>query len=176
MTHDNRMDFYLSLDTVAEVFNVELSAARKRAYFAALEDIPWEALEQALHEAIRCEKYFPVPATLRELAGYATEKLPAAEAAWQRLRNLECRYNREALTDPLTKQVFEAMGGGYILEWGFGNWDLIKEDQKRREFVSRYRELQNAQAIEAVQPARAEALRLAAWGWQAPGPEEDEPL
>jgi len=174
MTHDDRLDFYLALDTVAEVFNVELSAARKRAYFAALEDVAWDAIERAMHEAIRCEKYFPVPATLRELAGYATEKLPAAEAAWQRLRNLECRYNREALRDPLTKQVFEAMGGGYILDWGFGNWDLTKEDQKRREFVSRYRELQHAQAIAASQPQRDETMRAPA-GFLAL-PEEGEVL
>lgn len=162
MTPHDKMDFYLLLDTVAEVFNVELSATRKRAYFAALEDMPWDDMERACAEAMRSEKFFPVPATLRELAGYAAEKLPAAEAAWQQLRNLETRYNREALTDPLTREVFEAMGGGYVLDWGFGNWDLAKEDQKRREFVSRYREAQHARALAHAAPRGVFAL---------PGPE-----
>jgi hypothetical protein len=172
MTLDDYADFLLAMDAVAEIFPIELSATRKDAYFAALADIPWGKVEEAFHAAIRCEKFFPVPATLRELAGYAVQKLPAAEAAWQRLRNVECRYNREALDDPMTRQVFEAMGGGYVLEWGFGNWDLTKEDQKRREFVSRYRELQHAEAI-AGSPERKEL-----WGARPQllaEPEEVEP-
>lgn len=159
MTNNDRVDFYLALDTVAEVFNVELSATRKRAYFAALEDVPWDAIEVAFRDAIRLEQFFPVPATLRELAGYITERLPAAEAAWNRLRDIEKRYNRDALNDPITREVFEAMGGGYVLEWGFGNWDLVLEDRKRKEFLGRYRELQQARAIEAAQPERAAIMQ-----------------
>jgi hypothetical protein len=147
VSNDNKLTLYLALDSVAEVFNVVLSPTRKQAYGEALSDIPLDAILQACAVAIRTEKFFPVPATLRELAGFPVETLSQAERAWQALRNLRTRYNREALADPLTRQVFDAMGGAYILDWGFGNWPLDQEDRKRREFLSRYREAQNAQAL-----------------------------
>jgi hypothetical protein len=151
MTNDDKRDFYLTMDGIAEVFNIELSTMRKRAYFVALADLPWQAIREACQKAIRVEKFFPVPATLRELAGFPTDKRDPAEAAWHRLRNAHDRYNRAALSDPLTRQVFEAMGGGYALEWGFGNWPLEQEDRKRREFISRYHETQNANALVMTQ-------------------------
>lgn len=147
MTEMETQEFLMMLDTVAEVFDVELSDARKTAYLVALQDIPHEALRRACEEAIRTGKYFPVPGVLRDLAGYGMTPTDPAEAAWIRLRNLQTRYNREALEDPITKAVFEQMGGGYVLTWGFGNWALEKEDQKRREFISRYNEARNAQVI-----------------------------
>lgn len=150
--HDtNDVAFSLMLDALAEAFNTTLSATRKLAYWGALEDIPLDALQRACDLAIRHEEFFPVPAKLRKLAGYDSAGLPPAEAAWQRLRNVQHRYNREALADPLTREVFEAMGGGYVLEWGFGNWPLEQEDRKRREFISRYHEAQHARAIAAGQ-------------------------
>lgn len=154
MNDDNTIEFGLLLDSLAEVYGVALSASRKVAYWAALEDIPFADLREACDRAMRYEQFFPVPATLRKLAGYATEVLPPAEAAWQRLRNLATRYNREALGDPITREVFDAMGGSYVLEWGFGNWPMEQEDRKRREFLSRYREAHNARAIAAGQRHR----------------------
>jgi hypothetical protein len=151
MTNADKPTFYLRLDTLAEVFRLEISITLKRAYFAALEDLPLAALEDACRQAIKSEKFMPVPATLRELAGFPTDVLSAAESAWLALRNLACRYNREALSDPLTRTVFDAMGGGYHLDWGFGNWPLEQEDRKRREFLARYREAHNAQRVQRVQ-------------------------
>jgi hypothetical protein len=147
MTHKDKAKFYLMLDSLAEVFDVELSDSRKEAYAVSLQDIPLRQMTDAFTQAVRTAKYFPVPAVLRELAGYATGYTDPAEAAWIKLRNLETRYNRDALTDPLTREVFEAMGGGYVLSWGFGNWPLEQEDRKRREFMTRYQEAQHARAM-----------------------------
>jgi hypothetical protein len=147
VSNDDKLTLYLALDSVAEVFNVTLSPTRKQAYGDALSDLPVEAIRQACDRAIRREKFFPVPATLRELAGCPVETLSHAEAAWQALRNMSTRYNREALSNPITRIVFDAMGGGYVLEWGFGNWPLDQEDRKRREFLSRYREASMAHAL-----------------------------
>jgi hypothetical protein len=138
--------FGLTMDSLAEVFNTKLSAARKLAYWTALEELTLTELQAACDQVIRQETYFPVPATLRKLAEY-DDSLEPAERAWLRLRNTQTRYNREALSDPLTREVFEAMGGGYVLDWGFGNWPAKDEDKKRHEFLGRYREAQNARAI-----------------------------
>jgi hypothetical protein len=147
MKAQDNVAFGLMLDSLAEIFNTDVSASRKLAYWAALKDVPLDTLKAACIMAMRTETFFPVPATLRQLAGMDAHPLPAAEAAWLRLRNRTTRYNREALNDPITREVFEAMGGAYVLEWGFGNWETHEEERKRREFLSRYHEAENAQAL-----------------------------
>jgi hypothetical protein len=144
--------FGLALDSLAEVFGTQLSTARKMAYWDALEELTLDEVKAACAKAIRSESFFPVPATLLRLAGHGVEEIvPQADAAWIALRNKQQRYNRESLADPIIREVFEAMGGGYVLEWGFGNWPAEKEEQKRREFLSRYREVQHARTIAAGQ-------------------------
>jgi hypothetical protein len=135
------------LEPLAVAFKTELSEARLQAYWAALADVELAAFQYACARALKEKKFFPVPATLRELAGCPVDALSPAEAAWYRLRNLSGRYNREALADPLTREVFDAMGGAYVLEWGFGNWKTEKEEAKKREFISRYHEARNAKAL-----------------------------
>jgi hypothetical protein len=156
MTPNEGTAFGLMIDSLAEVFGTQISAARKLAYWHALEELTLEELRDACALAVRQETFFPMPATLRKLAGY-DDSLTPAERAWVRLRNTQTRYNREALSDPLTREVFEAMGGGYILEWGFGQWPSKDEEKKRQEFLGRYREAQNARAL-AVGPSRTRAL------------------
>jgi hypothetical protein len=140
-------DFTISLQPLGRIFRTELTKILIDLYWEALKDLPLEDLQDACLLAIKQEKFFPVPATLRELAGYSTEFIPPAEQAWLRLRNRDGRYNREALSDPLTRKVFEEMGGGYELDWGFGNWPVEQEERKHREFLNRYREAQNAKAL-----------------------------
>jgi hypothetical protein len=147
MTHDEKYLFALTLQPLGIIFRTEVTDLLIRAYWEDLQDLPLAAFQSACRAARRYEKFFPVPATLRELAGFPAEHIPPAEQAWLRLRSRETRYNREALSDPLTRKVFDEMGGGYALEWGFGNWPMEQEERKRREFRSRYREAQNAQAI-----------------------------
>jgi len=141
--------FHEAMMKLAITFNTELTDLRLEIYWEQLQHVPIDAVVAACQQALQCEKFFPVPRTLLDFAGYPPETRSPGEQAWERLRNRQTRYNREALTDPLTREVFEAMGGGYLLEWGFGNWKSEKEEEKRREFLARYREAQSARLLKA---------------------------
>lgn len=149
MKPTEKQAFYTAYAAMAEHHNLKLSRERLTGAFAYLEDIPFDMLEMAMHAAIQTQEFFPTIAALRKLAGASRDVLMPEERAWLALRNRQTRYNRDALSDPMIRTVFEAMGGGYVLDWGFGNWPSEQEEMKRKEFLSRYRELRNAHAINA---------------------------
>ena len=68
MTESDMPVFAAALHRLGEVFGEPVSTGRADAYFAALEDLPIEAVLTAARAAIRGSKFFPRPAELRELA------------------------------------------------------------------------------------------------------------
>lgn len=137
-----------------------------KIYAETLDDIP---IEDALHACdlwlLKDTPFFPKPGQLRALAGARTTPQGLSDLlrtralqAWHNLRNPETRYNAWALADPITQHVFQLMGGGYVLEWGFGNWDGIYEEHKRREFIQHYLDL--ATTWPELPPLPSESLGL----------------
>lgn len=68
MTNADRKAFAQSLAVVAETFGETMSRERVEAYFRALFDLSWPAVDGALQASIRRLKWFPKPAELRDLA------------------------------------------------------------------------------------------------------------
>ena len=80
MTENDVTAFTDALTVLGEIFDTKLSAARRTAYFEALADLDWLAVEVAMRCAMRQCKFFPKPAELRELIeGTLKER---AEQAW----------------------------------------------------------------------------------------------
>jgi hypothetical protein len=68
MTPQQKQEFVIAIEPLAIAFKTELSEARLHVYWMALHDVGLEAFQYACAEALRIEKFFPVPATLREYA------------------------------------------------------------------------------------------------------------
>lgn len=136
-----------TLDKLAMGFEHLLTPERKMLYVAMLMDLPLgDALAACESWLASDSSYFPRPGQLRTLAlnlpsnPQASAVLKArAEQAWGNLRVTATEaYNRWALEDPLTAQVFRIMGGGFTTGAGFGRWDVRQEGLKHREFVATY--------------------------------------
>jgi len=52
------------------------------AYHLALEDLPYDAVQAAVREALKVLKFFPTPAELRQIVADKLLFLPSAEEAW----------------------------------------------------------------------------------------------
>lgn len=114
-------------------------------YFEDLAELSLADVLELFQLARQESRFFPTIFDLRQLAGLAPALAPRealkrrAELAWAELfQPTDGRpYNRAVLDkDPLTRQVFMAMGGGSILEWGFGRWNKDQDPWKRREFTN----------------------------------------
>lgn len=66
MTKADAPKFAECLAVLSETFNEPVSELRAEAYFSALEDLPIEAVVEAVKQAIRSLKFFPRPVELRE--------------------------------------------------------------------------------------------------------------
>ena len=113
--------------------------------------------------------FFPKPGQLRTLAlnlpsnPHSTEALrQRAEQAWQNLRGTTHAqaYNRWALADGVTAQVFQVMGSGYMTTTGFGQWETRYEEVKHREFVQTYLDLARQYTHLEPLPTQQESQRL----------------
>ncbi len=80
MTPDERTEFAISIGAMAEAFHKKITADTIRAYGLVLEDLPIEAIERAVFQAMRSCRFFPSPAELREMAGEITPEQRALRA------------------------------------------------------------------------------------------------
>lgn len=71
------------LAVFSSVFNEPVDELKAEGYFAALKDLPLEAVREAAHAAIKTDNFFPRPARLRELV--TGSSLEQADAAWAKL-------------------------------------------------------------------------------------------
>mgnify|MGYP001602474355 FL=1 len=160
-----------ALEELARVYKEEWTDEKLRdIYHRVLGDLPIDDVLIACSTWLCSDSpFFPKPGQLRTLAlnlpssPQAPVSLQARAAqAWINLRSFTIRYNRWALADAVTAQVFRVMGGGYVQEWGFGNWDGKYEEMKRREFETTYVDLARQYSRLDPLPAEDDAQRLMA--------------
>lgn len=77
MTTDERRRFAVMITGIAETLGQEMTTARITGLLAALDDVPWTHLEEALIVAHRTARFVPSPGELRELAKEAAQVAPA---------------------------------------------------------------------------------------------------
>ncbi len=155
----------MELEALALVFKDDFIPPRKAIYLEVLADIPLDmALAACEAWLFGASPYFPTPGQLRILALNLAGDPRApdgmkqrAELAWHQLRGSATTepYNRWALQDPITQQVFRVMGGHYRTACGFGQWDTRYESMKHREFVQAYLDIA-AQYAQALPPMLTE--------------------
>lgn len=68
MQEQDRTALYVSLQPLGIVFRQSLDTIFLEAYYAALEDLPLDALRYAAGMCLRHEPHFPPPCTLRDYA------------------------------------------------------------------------------------------------------------
>ena len=162
-----------ALTELAKVYKEEWSdISLKAIYYRVLGELPLESVLAACDAWLTSDSpFFPKPGQLRVLAEnlpanpYSTATLHArAEQAWQNLRGTarSHAYNRWALADGVTAQVFQVLGGGFMTPAGFGQWDMKYEEVKHREFVNTYIDLARQYKDLAPLPTEADARALMA--------------
>ena len=167
MTERKMLPLEQALVDLAMVYKEEWTNERVQAiYYRVLGDLPLDAILAACDAwVVSNSPFFPKPGQLLALAcpalPPAADLLDArAEQAWHNLRSTaRDYYNRWALEDPVTKEVWRTMGGGYITVHGFGRWPADEEQWRHREFVRLYGELAAQQPDLPALP-QPPALRL----------------
>lgn len=114
MTDHDRARFGEALGVLAETFNDPLSQTRLEAYFVALRDLPWPAVEGALRTLLRAGRWFPKPVEIRE----AVEGSPGDRAAlaWGAVLEQVRRVGycgTPTFTDPLTAATIDRLWGSW---------------------------------------------------------------
>jgi len=99
-------------------------------YWRLLRDIPEPDLQRGLAACLKAEKFFPVPATIRERAGATVKALDPgtrARVAWHGVLETMGRHGAHHSIDfgPLVNRVIAAMGGWPYL-CGLGSEELRK--------------------------------------------------
>ena len=159
-----------ALEEMAIAFKEDFPPERKKIYLRVFAGLSLDHVLAACSAWLCSESaFFPKPGQLRVLA----ENLPSnphgtatmaarAEQAWHNLRGsvTTAPYNRWALADPLTAQVFQVLGGGFMTPAGFGQWDVKYEEVKHREFVGTYIDLAPQYIDLAPLPTEADARAI----------------
>lgn len=124
----------------AEVLNRELSPVAIGLYVKAVEDLPFTDISAAFSELIRKNRFFPVPAELREMVIGPPEKLEdTALIESSKVVEAVKRHggNRSVVfDDPVTMAVIQQVFGGW--ERMSGEMVLDQEKWWRKEFVKAY--------------------------------------
>lgn len=80
MVEQDRQGFHKQLAALATIFDKEVSPLLLDTYFAALEDLPFDAVIAAIGRAAQANRFFPRPVELREaVEGSAEDR---ASVAW----------------------------------------------------------------------------------------------
>lgn len=114
MTDAERPYLAKILAVFSSVFNEPVDELKAEGYFAALKDLPLDAVRDAAHAAIKTEKFFPRPARLRELVTGSSEEL--ADVAWAMLlRQIrrEGYYGKPTLSET-TWDVVRDLWGSWV--------------------------------------------------------------
>jgi hypothetical protein len=86
-------------------------------YLVALGDLPLEAVQRAVVEALRTESKMPAPADLRRsVLAHMVEEIPDADRAWNEVRRAFGTHGRSRVPEwshPIIQDVVDALGG-----WG----------------------------------------------------------
>ncbi len=164
--------------------NASALAETMRLYQRLLDDLPLDALEQAVLRHIATSKWFPTVAELRSAAGEIVHPSAAEQTALEAWGDvLETFVSGEYIFDvflkrlptfrnPLTQAAVTALGG-----WGYlGQSDNAVADRAR--FVEVYNQLQARQRTEQQLPPALRvpsALAAARRGATLAGPEKSSP-
>lgn len=150
MTPDDARRFSAALAGAAETLGEPMSATRIEGYFVALRDLPIDAVERALAQAMRewraggGRPNFPRPADLRDLVTGTPDD--RAALAWSRLLGaieIHGSYVSVDFRDPAMHAAIEAMGG-WAEMWRLEPARLAHEGRdrdlgyKRHEFCQLY--------------------------------------
>ena len=103
----------LGLGTLAVAFNFELSRETILAYHQGLRDMPPEAFQLAVQNALRAGRYFPRVSELREQGG-AVSPEDRAVKAWGKVSAAVSAvggYRSVCFSDPVTNATIRALGG-----------------------------------------------------------------
>jgi len=124
------------LSTLAKMTKGEADGDVLNLYWEELQHFPLPQVIQTLRGMRRTAKWFPTVAEILEEMGIKKTSLSdQAALAWEALRCLRKGYREEALTDPITKKCFRALGG----RMNFGVWDYAGQEQwKKKEFMDLY--------------------------------------
>lgn len=110
MTADDAATFAQAMTSLGLAFGEELEEARLEVYFAALGDLPLEAVLTAVTRATRERTFFPRPAELRALAGDLAPTVGLVESLLvAHLR--ETGGERRHPDDPFLCLVVDRLGG-----------------------------------------------------------------
>jgi hypothetical protein len=137
MTNADSAVFAAEMTMMAEVFGEALSAPRIAAYFAALEEHPIEAVQEACRRAIKTQRFFPKPADLAEtIHGSLDDR---ATYQWAQVM-LKARYQPHEM-DEVAHLAVELMGGWRDqIQWLRQIHATHRdEDNQRRFFIQMYR-------------------------------------
>lgn len=136
MTPSDKPRFAELVTTLAANFNIEADEPRFHGYAIALDDLPIQAIERAVRQAIRYSKFMPSGAELRELAGDLPPKARAALAFDSAIKAVASvgQYASVRFEDAATNAVIRSMGG-----WvKFCEWPDGEEVWRRKEFERLY--------------------------------------
>lgn len=139
MTPEDFAVFSARLVELGELFDAKLSESKQLLYFQALQDLPVEAVDGALIQAVRGCKFFPKPVELR--AFIVGDDEDHAEQAWLEFKQLARQiggYSSPTFEDPALADALVAVFGS----WEGACWtDFSPEmwSSKRKEFGRVYR-------------------------------------
>ncbi len=163
MTNSDRAGFAEFMLGLGETYNEPVSDARQEIYFAALADLPLEAIRHAATVHVRTSKFFPRPSELREAIVGNPED--AAELAWMHVLREVRRVGymgEPSWPDEATRRAADEMFGGWRALCELlpaGGPELIGHSKQFEAAFAAYarRDLRE-QAI--LPPGREEAKRL----------------
>lgn len=142
MIEDDRARFAKALNGLAATFRVTLDEGAFDGYWIALEDLPVEAVEAGIREALLCSRFMPPPSEIRAAAGVPGVDQMAAEA-WETIVSAPKTGEKLVFQDGVTARCIEILGGWASLtnldDQGFNVW-------ARKEFLRLYPLLSKAGA------------------------------
>ena len=113
MNPAHRQHFAVRLASLAEVYGANLTPALLTEYFAALSDLPLEAVIIGMGNAAKTCRFFPRPVEIRELAGHGPPDVGLISGLV-----LDWLWGRDLPegTGPFVSQLVRRLGGRRALE------------------------------------------------------------
>jgi hypothetical protein len=137
MQQTDRAKFCQVITSLAAAFRVQAEPALIEGYWAALEDLPLQAVEKASTTALRESDFFPRPVELRRRANAGPPGEATAEAAgfaWAELMRLARNSRSAKHPDPIAEEVVRKLGGWLRI----GQTEEDKLDWMRKNFIDLY--------------------------------------
>lgn len=159
MKRTDRTRFGLAIAVMAETFDKDVREGMVEGYFAALEDLSIEAVENACRVACRESEFFPRPVQLRRIAKPPANARLLATEAWEQMisvgygqsgaLSVDCKDHP---TDEIANKALELLGPmDKAFDWE-GPWAL-------KRFVENYELLFDRKTSGDLQQLEAPTLR-----------------